>query len=198
MFALFPLRNDVLDGLRRYTTQDASGSLSRGETRLTRDFQKAQILMLRLSLANYKLRTGQADVPLEELQVRPLPRVSSTRRTPLPSGPARLPSISSAKPQQRLRLDRQESDSSEATNPASEDGEREGDDDAEEVQRDASAGIHTRGHPSPEKDGLPRVSPASAVITPRGRHFNEEENLTSSALRGGAASSLLRLRLARG
>ena len=30
--------------------------------------QKAQILRLRLGLANYKLRTGQTDVPLAELK----------------------------------------------------------------------------------------------------------------------------------
>ncbi|KAG7138482.1 hypothetical protein HYQ46_008321 [Verticillium longisporum] len=35
--------------------------------------EKAQILRLRLGLANYKLRTGQADVPLERLQRRPVP-----------------------------------------------------------------------------------------------------------------------------
>ncbi|KAM0324367.1 hypothetical protein ACHAQA_008148 [Verticillium albo-atrum] len=35
--------------------------------------EKAQILRLRLGLANYKLRTGQVDVPLERLQRRPVP-----------------------------------------------------------------------------------------------------------------------------
>ncbi|RYP41240.1 hypothetical protein DL769_011614 [Monosporascus sp. CRB-8-3] len=34
--------------------------------------QKAEILRLRLGLASYKVRTGQTDVPLERLQVRPL------------------------------------------------------------------------------------------------------------------------------
>ncbi|KAK3313424.1 hypothetical protein B0H66DRAFT_536691 [Apodospora peruviana] len=47
-------------------------------TALTREEarQKAEILRLRLGLANYKVRTGQTDVPLERLQIRPLPHVS--------------------------------------------------------------------------------------------------------------------------
>lgn len=42
--------------------------------------QKAQILRLRLGLANYKLRTGQADVPLERLQRRPVPVPAAAER----------------------------------------------------------------------------------------------------------------------
>ncbi|ESU12775.1 hypothetical protein FGSG_06654 [Fusarium graminearum PH-1] len=37
---------------------------------------RAETLRLRLSLANYKVRTGQTTVPLSELQQRPLPRES--------------------------------------------------------------------------------------------------------------------------
>ncbi|KAI1167478.1 hypothetical protein F5B18DRAFT_441956 [Nemania serpens] len=44
------------------------GSMTREEAR-----KKAEILRLRLGLAGYKVRTNQADVPLERLQVRPLP-----------------------------------------------------------------------------------------------------------------------------
>ncbi|KAI1128052.1 hypothetical protein F5Y10DRAFT_181908 [Nemania abortiva] len=43
------------------------GSMTREEAR-----QKAEILRLRLGLASYKVRTNQADVPLERLQVRPV------------------------------------------------------------------------------------------------------------------------------
>ncbi|KAM5366698.1 hypothetical protein ACJZ2D_010374 [Fusarium nematophilum] len=39
--------------------------------------QKAEILRLRLSLANYKVRTGQTTVPLADLQRRPLPAPGS-------------------------------------------------------------------------------------------------------------------------
>uniref|UniRef100_L2FY44 Cyclin-dependent kinase n=1 Tax=Colletotrichum fructicola (strain Nara gc5) TaxID=1213859 RepID=L2FY44_COLFN len=35
--------------------------------------EKARILRLKLGLANYKLQTGQEDVPLDRLQVKPLP-----------------------------------------------------------------------------------------------------------------------------
>lgn len=38
--------------------------------------EKAEILRLRLSLANYKVRTGQTSVPLADLQRRPMPRPS--------------------------------------------------------------------------------------------------------------------------
>jgi hypothetical protein len=38
--------------------------------------QRAETLRLRLSLANYKVRTGQTTVPLSELQQRPMPRES--------------------------------------------------------------------------------------------------------------------------
>ncbi|KAI0440183.1 hypothetical protein F4803DRAFT_486257 [Xylaria telfairii] len=44
------------------------GSMTREEAR-----QKAEILRLRLGLASYKVRTNQADVPLERLQARPMP-----------------------------------------------------------------------------------------------------------------------------
>ncbi|KAF4964359.1 hypothetical protein FSARC_7726 [Fusarium sarcochroum] len=52
------------------TTQQ-SPTLTRQQIR-----QRAETLRLRLSLANYKVRTGQTTVPLSELQQRPLPRES--------------------------------------------------------------------------------------------------------------------------
>ncbi|KAK4078782.1 uncharacterized protein Triagg1_3113 [Trichoderma aggressivum f. europaeum] len=42
--------------------------------------QKAEILRLRLGLAGYKLRTGQTSVPLSQLQRKPLPPSTTTRR----------------------------------------------------------------------------------------------------------------------
>lgn len=50
--------------------------------------QRAQILRLRLGLANYKLRTGQTLVPLDNLQVKPMtPRVviPSSQEDSIPS-----------------------------------------------------------------------------------------------------------------
>ncbi|KAI1154653.1 hypothetical protein F4825DRAFT_410732 [Nemania diffusa] len=49
-------------------TRPRQGSMTREEAR-----QKAEILRLRLGLASYKVKTNQADVPLEKLQVRPIP-----------------------------------------------------------------------------------------------------------------------------
>ncbi|KAK1249864.1 hypothetical protein MKX08_009867 [Trichoderma sp. CBMAI-0020] len=42
--------------------------------------EKAEILRLRLGLAGYKLRTGQTTIPLSELQRRPLPPSTITRK----------------------------------------------------------------------------------------------------------------------
>ncbi|RSL56510.1 hypothetical protein CEP54_008795 [Fusarium duplospermum] len=58
------------------------GTLTRQQVR-----QRAETLRLRLSLANYKLRTGQTAVPLAELQRRPLlPRAIHVRSpTPPPA-----------------------------------------------------------------------------------------------------------------
>ncbi|KAL7936351.1 hypothetical protein V8C35DRAFT_297617 [Trichoderma chlorosporum] len=50
-------------------------SLTREQAR-----EKAEILRLRLGLAGYKLRTGQTSVPLSELQRKPLPPSTTTRR----------------------------------------------------------------------------------------------------------------------
>ncbi|KAI0390817.1 hypothetical protein F5Y17DRAFT_461432 [Xylariaceae sp. FL0594] len=44
-------------------------SMTREET-----WQKTEQLRLRLGLASYKVKTNQADVPLERLQIRPVPR----------------------------------------------------------------------------------------------------------------------------
>ncbi|KAI1487784.1 hypothetical protein F5X96DRAFT_672328 [Biscogniauxia mediterranea] len=42
--------------------------------------QKAEILRLRLGLASYKVLTGQTDVPLERLKLKPLPGQASPRQ----------------------------------------------------------------------------------------------------------------------
>ncbi|KAI5917212.1 hypothetical protein F4810DRAFT_68097 [Camillea tinctor] len=42
--------------------------------------QKAEILRLRLGLASYKVRTGQTDVPLERLKLKPIPGQASPQR----------------------------------------------------------------------------------------------------------------------
>ncbi|KAI1504243.1 hypothetical protein F5X99DRAFT_372946 [Biscogniauxia marginata] len=42
--------------------------------------QKAEVLRLRLGLASYKVRTGQTDVPLERLKLKPLPDQASPQQ----------------------------------------------------------------------------------------------------------------------
>ncbi|QUC19329.1 uncharacterized protein UV8b_03570 [Ustilaginoidea virens] len=56
------------------------GSMTREQAR-----EKAEILRLRLTLANYKLRTGQTAIPLADLQRKPLPPRRVVRVQP-PSG----------------------------------------------------------------------------------------------------------------
>ncbi|KIL84231.1 hypothetical protein FAVG1_12467 [Fusarium avenaceum] len=64
--------------------------------------QRAETLRLRLSLANYKVRTGQITVPLSELQQRPLPRDSPrVVRVQSPESP----SVSIEEPETRSRRD---------------------------------------------------------------------------------------------
>ncbi|GKU01316.1 hypothetical protein FLAG1_03386 [Fusarium langsethiae] len=60
------------------TAPPATEQTAQQPTILTRQQirQRAETLRLRLSLANYKVRTGQTTVPLSELQQRPLPRES--------------------------------------------------------------------------------------------------------------------------
>ncbi|KAI5465468.1 hypothetical protein BGZ63DRAFT_399931 [Mariannaea sp. PMI_226] len=53
--------------------------------------EKVEILRLRLSLANYKVRTGQTNVPLADLQPRPLPRPVPQFRVHSPDAPSGEP-----------------------------------------------------------------------------------------------------------
>lgn len=56
--------------------------------------------------------------------------------------------------------------------------------------------IHQQQLPSPERSLLPRLPPHPALNTPRRRALDDDadrERLTSSGLRGGAASGLLSL-----
>lgn len=59
-----PLREIAFLGGLRARSTSATIKLTR-----TRRAQKAEVLRLRLQLANYKVRTGQTDVPLERLRV---------------------------------------------------------------------------------------------------------------------------------
>ncbi|KAL1846345.1 hypothetical protein Daus18300_014286 [Diaporthe australafricana] len=157
--------------------------------------QKTEILKLRLSLANYKVKTGQVDVPLDRLQVRPVPGLTR-RRTPLPSMSAHT--VERATPAQqwyRLASDRRATATSASSSPAqARMGKARDGGEGQQIGGDeGGAGMS----PPAEKHILPRLSSASLSIvsTPRHKQWDaeEEDRLTSSALRGGAAKGLLSL-----
>lgn len=166
--------------------------------------QKAEILRLRLSLATYKVKTGQADVPLEKLQVRPVPGMTR-RRTPLPSMSAHM--IQQSTPAQQWYRSRGTplpgKDHHDCVVAVAEEEKQR---DEEQQEDDGSTGDKVAGgarDPSPpaetetetERNVLPRLPAPSAVSTPRKRRNEDEDEarLTSSALRGGAAKGLLSL-----
>jgi len=133
-------------------------------------------------------------VPLDQLQVRPLPGSAAAARpararTPLPSAPARRTGAAFLLP--RTGRDRNEAASSSSSSSSSqEDGDKNASDSDASPAPSASA--------SPEKRALLPLRHPGAAFTPRARKYGgDDERLTSSALRDGAASGLLRLRLAR-
>ncbi|ROW12787.1 hypothetical protein VMCG_00641 [Cytospora schulzeri] len=146
--------------------------------------QKAEILRLRLSLATYKVKTGQADVPLEKLQVRPVPGMTR-HRTPLPSMSAHT--IQRSTPAQQWYRSRAPHGSRDVAVAAAAAA-------AAAAEEDVPSHDKTAAKSSPPGK---TVLPAPSVLsTPRKRRSEEEEEearLTSSALRGGAAKGLLSL-----
>ena len=151
--------------------------------------QKAEVLRLRLSLASYKLKTGQADVPLDQLQVRPLPGAAARAartRTPLPSGPGRRTAGGALLLRTASGLGLGAPPSSASSSPG----------DSDRNTSDSGGSAASSAAASPEKPSLPRLHPAAA-FTPHRKRVGDDERLTSSALRDGAASGLLRLSLAR-
>lgn len=118
-------------------------------------------------------------MPLDRLQVRPVPGMTR-RRTPLPSMSAHTVERSTPA-QQWYRLANDRKTTAAAGREVTRDG-------------DCSAGMSP---PPSDKHVLPRLSSASMSIisTPRHRQreAEDEESLTSSALRGGAAKGLLSL-----
>lgn len=142
--------------------------------------QKAEILRLRLSLATYKVKTGQTDVPLDKLQVRPVPGMAR-HRTPLPSMSAHT--IQRSTPAQQWYRSLTPPGSRDVVAAVAAAAEEEG------ASHDKAAGKPS----APEKNVLPLPS---VLSTPRKRRNDDEEEearLTSSALRGGAAKGLLSL-----
>ncbi|KAH8895175.1 hypothetical protein GQ53DRAFT_839515 [Thozetella sp. PMI_491] len=183
---------------------------SPAQPRMTREQarEKAEILRLRLGLASYKLRTGQTDVPLDQLQMRPLPGARrtldpgpiarsrsetvvyapQTTRRPLP---ARRPSQEDLA-QSRVK---HEGDSAPRQQESHDDQPRPNEGRSVEIEIEI---VETPAQDQPsELPELPRLSAAGAVNTPRRpSHLDvegEAERLTSSAIRGGVASAMLSL-----
>lgn len=133
-------------------------------------------------------------MPLDRLQVRPVPGMTR-RRTPLPSMSAHTVERSTPAQQwYRLANDRKTTAAAAATSLPAQAGREAARDGDGRLDAAGSAGMST---PS-EKHVLPRLSSASLSIvsTPRHRQRDaedEEDSLTSSALRGGAAKGLLSL-----
>ncbi|APA10248.1 predicted protein [Sclerotinia sclerotiorum 1980 UF-70] len=106
-----PSRSITASTTRNFHTSK-SKSLSREEIR-----QKSQALRLRLSLANYKVKTNQIDLPLSRLQIHStspdLPSLAHLRanpygasagnRTPLPGAPTLIPIINLQRPSSSSR-----------------------------------------------------------------------------------------------
>ncbi len=152
-----------------------------------------------MGLASYKLKTGQTDLPLDQLQMRPLPGL---RRTPSftvrsssdLTSPARRPVPTPRSNGQQSALDSSEPrqhDSSSQGTEADEHRAGGSDVDIEIVEEPAS------DEAAPELPELPRRPSLLGVNTPRRQqHLDvpmDDERLTSSAVRGGVANAMLSL-----
>lgn len=151
--------------------------------------------MTRLRLANYKVRTGQAHVPFTQLEARSLPGLRSS--TPLPTFQVQQPSPPSASQtrtteinegaedapgQQQLLASKPQTRT--ATAPI----------DRRNESNDAQLlGASTYRNAGREEPTLPPLLTAGKPTSLKPTTGGEEEKLTSSVQRGGAASSLLRL-----
>ncbi|KAK1750730.1 hypothetical protein QBC47DRAFT_393373 [Echria macrotheca] len=168
--------------------------------------QKAEMLRARLRLANYKVRTGQVEVPFDQLQLLPVPcghvnctscprkrarqeasassfrEESSTARSTSISVPSaarlqRFAEMSLARSRDLKKLD----DSDESINLPSPHPQTDSEDGDEVI---------ITLPPLPARKDLESASPNTPQRQTKGPN---DERLSSSALRGGAASGLLSL-----
>ncbi|KAJ2980549.1 hypothetical protein NUW58_g6916 [Xylaria curta] len=169
------------------------GSMTREEAR-----QKAEILRLRLGLAGYKVRTNQADVPLEKLQVKPLPgrSMAQTPRTVLlPSLQATSPRSIAVAAMSRSNAERRlsspakiEGSSVRTVLPISPLQRRESGSSVSLADADKSP---TRSR-EPEPEQTEQTLPPAGLNTPQ-RKLGGNEYAFSDSERGGAAEGLLSL-----
>ncbi|KAK1975697.1 hypothetical protein LZ30DRAFT_605036 [Colletotrichum cereale] len=145
--------------------------LARPRRLLTREEarQKARILRLKLGLAKYKLQTGQENVPLDRLEVKPRPgqQQEITRERVLPTVTVQPPSSRDGPPEKDTEETRGTKQSESEPDPAA---------DVEKTTEPAEA----------ENTALPRLVTAETGDT-------EDEDEPTSAVCGGVASSLLSL-----
>ncbi|KAK2052721.1 hypothetical protein LY76DRAFT_319729 [Colletotrichum caudatum] len=132
--------------------------------------QKARILRLKLGLANYKLQTGQENVPLDRLELKPRPgkQRKTTRESALPRLTVQPPSSRDGP----LEKDTEE------TNTGQRESEAEPVTDVKKTTEPVEA----------ENTALPRL-----VTAETGDTEDEDEDEPTSAVYGGVASSLLTL-----
>ncbi|KAK2039892.1 hypothetical protein LZ31DRAFT_63964 [Colletotrichum somersetense] len=132
--------------------------------------QKARILRLKLGLANYKLQTGQENVPLDRLEVkqRPGQQRKTTRESALPRVTVQPPSSRDGPPEK----------DTEETNTDQRKSEPEPVTDVKKTTEPVEA----------ENTALPRL-----VTAETGDTEDEDEDEPTSAVYGGVASSLLTL-----
>ena len=184
--------------------EPSSGGFYQNEnSRLTRfgfpRQQKAEILRLRLGLASYKLKTGQTDLPLDQLQMRPLPGLRRTQSLTARSSsglisPARRP-VPTLRPNgeqiARDSCEPRQHDSGSQGTEAEQQRAGGSDVDIEIIEEPAS------DEAAPELPELPRQPFLLGVNTPRRQqHLDvpmDDERLTSSAVRGGVANAMLSL-----
>lgn len=143
-------------------------------TRLAATLQKAEILKLRLSLATYKVKTNQTNVPLDKLQIRPVPGMTQWRGTPLPSMSAHT--VQRTTPAQYWYR----------SLPASQTLDKDSDDESVGEREDERQGRLVQGVLL-QKSGVPSTPPKRRDVE------EEEARLMSSGVRGGAAKGLLSL-----
>ncbi|KXH34475.1 hypothetical protein CSIM01_00386 [Colletotrichum simmondsii] len=151
--------------------------------------QKARILRLKLGLANYKLQTGQENVPLDKLEVKPRPgQQQQETKTKAQTQPAEraLPRVMVQPPSSR-------------DGPPEKDAEEEvveetETDEPEQSQESAEAEVATTQAPQVQEE---KESRNVAGVLPRLEMDNlkagNDEDEPTSAVSGGIVSSLLSL-----
>ncbi|KAI1637659.1 hypothetical protein F4809DRAFT_640326 [Biscogniauxia mediterranea] len=167
--------------------------------------QKAEILRLRLGLASYKVRTGQTDVPLERLKLKPLPgQVSPRQRQQQRHGPPspELPRLPSPPRRRSIQGDREDEASRLQQQRSKESGtQRKALPTAPLHRSNSSAGSsQARARTSSPRESSPKLAALPTPLNTSIISLREDSGEESSAkgplsggLQSGAANGLLSL-----